>query len=473
MRQKRAQKRKTSIKNWVFFDNVILIERPTKFTIKDKLVCCPHEPFVVGLQVLPKAKEKKDLQGRTSCTFRCHIPSNRKRKKTVCSKTSKMVALVVWFSFWFGPRSLSSAPERNAGAIVVPLPLNPASIETLPVKYTSGEFTSGQNLLPVSSLPVKNLLPVSSLPVKSTSASAVACDYWCLFLVKIAMQNWVLFAELAVVLKSLKIKEPAKFPGELCSCNKKQCSRQLQCEVPCRWCHRFFLVLLVFHKSCKHKSSFISANPTAAIWGGPGTGRSKGRGGPGAGGSGGGRGQGTFHPPCHILHNHMVLRPQWTSHNDWKVWSQWRKSIAFPIWSEAVQVTSPDRRRSKSESDQIPSLRPHPPFITTAKCRVKDFRVERGGAISVTASKKDYSPELTSLAQFWFQHNLAFLWVWWLHPWVGKFSHFASSMLHVTVETFASPRPLLNQHLRLQRLKKENSWCNQSDTSEKYLVRLQ
>ncbi len=28
-----------------------------------------------------------------------------------------------------------------------------------------------------------------------------------------------------------------------------------------------------------------------------------------------GRGQGTFHPPCHILHDHMVLRPEGTSHN--------------------------------------------------------------------------------------------------------------------------------------------------------------
>ncbi len=39
--------------------------------------------------------------------------------------------------------------------------------------------------------------------------------------------------------------------------------------------------------------------------------------GPAAGGSGqgGGGGQGTFHPPCHILHYHMVLRPKGTSHN--------------------------------------------------------------------------------------------------------------------------------------------------------------
>ncbi len=29
-----------------------------------------------------------------------------------------------------------------------------------------------------------------------------------------------------------------------------------------------------------------------------------------------GRGQGTFHPPCCILHYHMVLRPEGTSHNN-------------------------------------------------------------------------------------------------------------------------------------------------------------
>ncbi len=39
----------------------------------------------------------------------------------------------------------------------------------------------------------------------------------------------------------------------------------------------------------------------------------------GVGGGGGGlrgRGQGTFHPPCHVLHDHMALRPKMTSHNN-------------------------------------------------------------------------------------------------------------------------------------------------------------
>ncbi len=42
-------------------------------------------------------------------------------------------------------------------------------------------------------------------------------------------------------------------------------------------------------------------------------------GGGGSGGGGGwgrGRGQRTFHPPCHTLHYHMVLRPEGTSHNN-------------------------------------------------------------------------------------------------------------------------------------------------------------
>ncbi len=36
----------------------------------------------------------------------------------------------------------------------------------------------------------------------------------------------------------------------------------------------------------------------------------------GWGGALGGRGLGTFHPPCHVLHYHMVLRPKGTSHNN-------------------------------------------------------------------------------------------------------------------------------------------------------------
>ncbi len=42
------------------------------------------------------------------------------------------------------------------------------------------------------------------------------------------------------------------------------------------------------------------------------------------GGGGGGRGEvggggwgwGTFHPPCHVLHHHIMLRPKGTSHNN-------------------------------------------------------------------------------------------------------------------------------------------------------------
>ncbi len=38
----------------------------------------------------------------------------------------------------------------------------------------------------------------------------------------------------------------------------------------------------------------------------------------GEGGWGRGRGQGIFHLPCHVLHYHMVLRPEGTSHNKYK-----------------------------------------------------------------------------------------------------------------------------------------------------------
>ncbi len=84
--------------------------------------------------------------------------------------------------------------------------------------------------------------------------------------------------------------------------NKKQCSRQLQCEVSCS-------VSDVINYSLSSLSSTSHAVPR-----GGGSGRRGGLGG-GGGGLGRGRGQGTFHPPCHLLHYHMVLRPKGTSHN--------------------------------------------------------------------------------------------------------------------------------------------------------------
>ncbi len=85
--------------------------------------------------------------------------------------------------------------------------------------------------------------------------------------------------------------------------NKKQCSRQLQCEVPCR------SVML----------SILPCPPCLLHGGGGGLvgerGLAGGLAGEGVGGRGRGRGQGTFHPPCHILHYHMVLCPEGTSHN--------------------------------------------------------------------------------------------------------------------------------------------------------------
>ncbi len=46
----------------------------------------------------------------------------------------------------------------------------------------------------------------------------------------------------------------------------------------------------------------------------------------------GGGGQGTFHPPCHILHYHMVLRPEGTSHNKQKVMSQTSEHCQWLYW---------------------------------------------------------------------------------------------------------------------------------------------
>ena len=75
--------------------------------------------------------------------------------------------------------------------------------------------------------------------------------------------------------------------------NKNQCSRQLQCEVPCG-------VGNVINSSLFIKSSLSSLSSTshAVHRGGLATG-----------------GQGIFQSSCHILHHHMVLCPKGTSHN--------------------------------------------------------------------------------------------------------------------------------------------------------------
>ncbi len=76
--------------------------------------------------------------------------------------------------------------------------------------------------------------------------------------------------------------------------NKKQCSRQLQCEVPCAG-----NVVNSSLSSSSSTSHAVRRGGGSSLWGV----------------QAGGGGQGTFHPPCHILHYHMVLRPQGTSHN--------------------------------------------------------------------------------------------------------------------------------------------------------------
>ncbi len=69
--------------------------------------------------------------------------------------------------------------------------------------------------------------------------------------------------------------------------NKKQCSWQLQCEAPSAG--------NVVNSSLFVNSSMSSLSSTRHATCG--------------GGRPGGGGQGTFHPPCHILHHHIVLRP--------------------------------------------------------------------------------------------------------------------------------------------------------------------
>ncbi len=92
--------------------------------------------------------------------------------------------------------------------------------------------------------------------------------------------------------------------------NKKQCSRQLQCEVPCAG--------NVVNSSMFVNSSLSSLSSTSHAVHKRGFGQGGFRHGVGWGRGRGvrkGRRQGTFHPPCHILHYHIVLRPEGTSHN--------------------------------------------------------------------------------------------------------------------------------------------------------------
>ncbi len=105
-------------------------------------------------------------------------------------------------------------------------------------------------------------------------------------------------------------KEQANFKPPVVSLynfNKKQCSRQLQCQVPCG-------VRDVVNSSLFTNSSLSSLSSTShAIFGGGGVQLQGGSGGARGLGEGGG-GQGTFPSSCHILHYHKVLRPKGTSH---------------------------------------------------------------------------------------------------------------------------------------------------------------
>ncbi len=78
-------------------------------------------------------------------------------------------------------------------------------------------------------------------------------------------------------------------------------AKSLAASVSCQFflVHQFFLVLLVFHQSC----CLQGGSGCRGVWAGGGVG----------GWEGVGEGEevrGTLHPPCHVLHYHMVLRPE-------------------------------------------------------------------------------------------------------------------------------------------------------------------
>ncbi len=92
------------------------------------------------------------------------------------------------------------------------------------------------------------------------------------------------------------------------ACNEKQCSRQLQCEVPCSVAVALMSSILpclsILPGAPCPPPAMLSSAEGGGVWAGSG------QGGRGEGG------QGTFWSSCHILHYHMVLRPKGTSHNE-------------------------------------------------------------------------------------------------------------------------------------------------------------
>ncbi len=124
--------------------------------------------------------------------------------------------------------------------------------------------------------------------------------------------------------------------------NKKQCSRQLQCEVPCS-------IGNIVNSSLFINSSLSSLSSTsyAVCKGGP-QGRGvwlQGRAGHGGRCSTGG--QGTFWSSCHILHYHVVLRPKGTSHNN--IFRVQRLGLV-----ERICVTTTQRSRSTLAPGTVP-----------------------------------------------------------------------------------------------------------------------
>ncbi len=163
--------------------------------------------------------------------------------------------------------------------------------------------------------------------------------------------------------------------------NKKQCSRQLQCEVPCS-------VGNVLNSSLFINSSLSSLPSTSHTACCPGGGGST------TGGSTTGGGvwpEGIFHSSCHTLHYHMVLRPKGTSHNQltqrtqdhrfdlegirFGSWSNWKANLFFGRCAPADRLEgSCTLSRSRENSGKVGSV------LTS---RVQRRSLLRGGAMTL------------------------------------------------------------------------------------------
>ncbi len=119
-----------------------------------------------------------------------------------------------------------------------------------------------------------------------------------------------------------------------------------------------------------------------------------------------GRGQGTFHPPCHKLHYHMVLRPEGTSHNHLslfaRVFSCSTRSLTTQrlcfalavVWVRGTWSNSEEFRRKRTLSTSTVSMLTISPTVFVLRALLLSRRHCSGN--SATQSQQTARPRAQS-----------------------------------------------------------------------------